>query len=275
MRRPPEIVIEAGRTERHYWRDLWRFRDLFVLLTWRDILVRYKQTVLGASWAILKPLLTALVFTIVFGLLAKLPSDGVPYPLLVACALLPWQFFATAISDASNSLTGNAGMISKVYFPRLLIPASAVTVGLIDMLASGLVLVGMMAWYGVAPNWRILALPLFAGLAFAMAMGAGLWFAALNVKYRDVRFLVPFVVQFGLYLSPVGFSSLLVPEGWRAVYALNPMVGVIEGFRWALLGTDKPIYWTGMAISFGFALTLTASGVWFFRHTEKSFADII
>lgn len=236
METQSELVIEAGKTERHYWKDLWRYRELFYFLAWRDILVRYKQTAIGIAWALIRPLLTTIVFVFVFGKLAKLPSDGVPYAVLVFVALLPWQFFANAFVEAGNSLISNANMISKVYFPRLVVPASAVIGGLVDFLISGVMLAGLMLWYDVAPDWRIMTLPLFLAIAVVAAMGAGLWIAALNVKYRDFRYIVPFVVQFGLYASPVGFSSAIVPEQWRLLYSLNPMVGVIDGFRWAILG---------------------------------------
>ena len=269
------LVIEAGRTERHYWRDLWRYRELFFFLAWRDILVRYKQTVIGMLWALGRPLLTMLVFTLVFGKLAKLPSGGVPYPILVFAALLPWQFFASAFTGAGESLVGNAGMISKVYFPRLVIPASAVIVSFVDFLISSVILVALMIWYGYAPDLRILALPLFILVAFAAAMGAGLWIAALNVKYRDFRIIVPFVVQFGLYISPVGFSSSIVPEHWRLLYSVNPMVGVIDGFRWAILGGDTALYWPGFLLSLALVALIFASGIVYFRKTEKTFADVI
>ena len=269
------LVIEAGRAERHYWRDLWRFRELFFFLAWRDILVRYKQTTIGIVWALGRPLMTMLAFTLVFSKLAKLPSEGVPYPILVFAALLPWQFFASSFSGAGDSLISNAGMISKVYFPRLVIPASAVIVSFVDFLISGIILVGLMIWYGFAPNMRMLALPLFIFVAFAAAMGAGLWIAALNVKYRDFRIIVPFVVQFGLYISPVGFSSNIVPEQWRLLYSLNPMVGVIEGFRWAILGGNTQLYWPGFLLSLFLVLVMLVTGIIYFRKTEKTFADVI
>ncbi|MBI5007629.1 MAG: ABC transporter permease [Nitrosomonadales bacterium] len=275
MNHQNELVIEAGRTERHYWRDLWRYRELFFFLAWRDVLVRYKQTTFGLVWALGRPLMTMLVFTLVFSKLANLPSDGVPYPLLIFAALLPWQFFAGSFSGAGDSLISNAGMISKVYFPRLVIPASAVIVSFVDFLLSVIVLAGLMAWYGFAPNLRILALPLFIFLAFAAAMGAGLWIAALNVKYRDFRIVVPFVVQVGLYISPVGFSSAIVPEQWRLLYSLNPMVGVIDGFRWAILGGDTQLYWPGFMLSLSLIVLILVTGIVYFRKTEKTFADVI
>ncbi len=269
------LVIEAGRTEKHYWLDLWRYRELFYFLAWRDILVRYKQTVIGVAWALIRPFLTMVVFTVVFGKLAKLPSEGVPYPILVFAAMLPWQFFSNALSEASNSLVGNANLISKVYFPRLIIPASSVITSFVDFLISGAILVGLMAWYRFVPDWRIITLPLFIGIAFAAAMGAGLWLTALNVKYRDFRYIVPFIVQFGLYVSPVGFSSSIVPGRWRLLYSLNPMVGVIDGFRWALLGSESKIFMPGFILSMAIVAALLITGILYFRKTEKSFADVI
>jgi lipopolysaccharide transport system permease protein len=270
-----QLIIEAGRAERHYWKDLWRYRELFYFLAWRDILVRYKQTVIGFAWALLRPFLTMVVFTLVFGKLAKLPSDNVPYPILVFAALLPWQFFSNALAEAGNSLVGNANMISKVYFPRLVVPASAVIVSFVDFLISAMILVGLMIWYGFMPDWRILTLPIFVLLAFAAAMGAGLWIAALNVKYRDIRYIVPFMVQFGLYISPVGFSSSIVPEQWRLLYSINPMVGVIDGFRWAILGGNAQLYWPGFWLSLFLVVTILLTGIQYFRKTERSFADVI
>ncbi len=269
------LVIEAGRTEHHYWRDLWRYRELFYFLAWRDILVRYKQTAIGVAWALIRPLLTMIILTIVFGKLAKLPSDGVPYPILVFAAMLPWQFFANAFSEAGNSLIGNANMISKIYFPRLVIPGSAVIVSFVDFLISGAILVALMLWYGFVPDWRILTLPLFILIAFAAAMGTGLWMAALNVKYRDFRYIIPFVVQFGLYISPVGFSSNVIPQQWRLLYSLNPMVGVIDGFRWAILGGNAQLYWPGFTVSLCLVGLVFVTGIMYFRKTEKSFADVI
>ncbi|MBH8561062.1 ABC transporter permease [Nostoc sp. CENA67] len=268
------LVIEAGRSERQYWQDLWRYRELFYFLAWRDILVRYKQTAIGIAWALIRPFLTMVVFTVVFGKLAKLPSP-VPYPILVFAAMLPWQFFSGALSECSNSLISNANLISKVYFPRLIVPISAVIVSFVDFMVSGIILLGLMAWYNFVPDWRILTLPLFIGIAFAASMGVGLWLAALNVEYRDFRYIVPFIVQFGLYISPVGFSSSVVPEQWRLLYSVNPMVGVIDGFRWAILGGDATIYWPGFAISLVLVILLLVSGIWYFRKTERTFADII
>jgi lipopolysaccharide transport system permease protein len=270
-----ELVIEAGRTEGQYWQDLWQYRELFYFLAWRDILVRYKQTAIGIAWALIRPFLTMVVFTIVFGKLAKLPSEGVPYPILVFSAMLPWQFFANALSESSSSLIANANLISKVYFPRLIVPASAVIVSFVDFMISGMILLGLMAWYNFVPGWRIITLPLFILIAFAASMGVGLWMAALNVEYRDFRYVVPFVVQFGLYISPVGFSSSIVPQQWRLLYSLNPMVGVIDGFRWAILGNQYTIYWPGFVLSTGLVGLLLISGIWYFRRMERTFADVI
>ncbi|MEH2295126.1 ABC transporter permease [Nostoc sp.] len=270
-----ELVIEAGRTDHQYWKDIWRYRELFYFLAWRDILVRYKQTAIGIAWALIRPFLTMVVFTIVFGQLAKLPSQGVPYPILVFSAMLPWQFFANSLSECSNSLIGNANLISKVYFPRLIIPTSAVVVSFVDFLISGMILLGLMAWYNFVPSWRILTLPLFIAIAFTASMGAGLWFASLNVKYRDFRYIVPFIVQFGLYISPVGFSSSVVPEKWRLLYSLNPIVGVIDGFRWAILGGESKLYLSGFLLSLGLVILLFISGIWYFRKVERTFADVI
>jgi lipopolysaccharide transport system permease protein len=269
------LVIEAGRAERQYWKDIWRYRELFYFLAWRDILVRYKQTVIGIAWALIRPFLTMVVFTVVFGNIAKLPSGGAPYPILVFAAMLPWQFFANALSESSNSLISNSNLISKVYFPRMIVPTSAVIVSFVDFMISGIILLGLMAWYNFVPDWRILTLPLFILIAFAAAMGAGLWLAALNVEYRDFRYVVPFIVQFGLYISPVGFSSSVVPEKWRLIYSLNPMVGVIDGFRWAILGGSSSIYLPGFALSLGLVVLMLISGIWYFRRTERTFADVI
>ena len=269
-----EITIEAGRAERQYWRDLWRYRELFYFLAWRDILVRYKQTVIGISWAVIRPLLTMMVLSFIFGRLAKMPSGGVPYPILVFCGMLPWQFFATAFAESGNSLVTNSGMISKVYFPRLVVPASSVITSFVDFLISAVLLALIMAYYRFLPGPSIVALPAFVLLAFATAFGSGLWISALMVRYRDFRYIVPFVVQFGLYISPVGFSSEVVPEEWRLLYSINPMVGVIDGFRWAILGQTN-IYWPGFYVSIAGVILLIMSGIWYFRKTERTFADVI
>ncbi|MFN9598799.1 MAG: ABC transporter permease [Dolichospermum sp.] len=271
----PELVIEAGRTEKQYWQDLWRYRELFYFLAWRDILVRYKQTAIGIAWALIRPFLTMVVFTVVFGQLAKLPSEGAPYPILVFSAMLPWQFFSNSLSECSNSLITNANLLSKVYFPRLVVPTSAVVVSFVDFMISGMILLALMAWYNFVPTWRILTLPLFITVAFAASMGAGLWLASLNVQYRDFRFIVPFIVQFGLYISPVGFSSSIVPQQWRFIYSLNPMVGVIDGFRWAILGGNSHLYLPGFILSMALVFLLLVSGIWYFRKMERTFADVI
>ena len=270
-----KVTIEAGRTERHYWEDVWRYRELFYFLAWRDLLVRYKQTVIGVAWAVLRPLLTMLALTLVFGKLAKMPSGGVPYPLLVFAALLPWQFFASSFSEAGNSLISNSNMISKVYFPRIAIPASSIIVSFVDFLISLSLLAAIMLWYGFMPDMRILLLPVFTLIAIAASFGGGLWIAALNVKYRDFRYVIPFVVQFGLYVSPVGFSSSVVPERWRLIYSLNPMVGVIDGFRWAILGGESQLYLPGFLLSIAMVIIVLATGIIYFRKTEKIFADVI
>ena len=269
-----ELIIEAGRSEKQYWQDLWKYRELFYFLAWRDILVRYKQTAIGIFWALIRPFLTMVVFTIVFGNLAKLPSSA-PYPILVFAAMLPWQFFSNALTECSNSLINNANLVSKIYFPRLIVPTSSVIVSFVDFLISGMILLALMAWYNFVPSWRILTLPAFIIIAFAASMGAGLWLAALNVKYRDFRYIVPFIAQFGLYISPVGFSSSIVPEKWRLLYSINPMVGVIDCFRWAILGGEAQIYLPGFILSTVLVVLLFISGIWYFRKTERSFADVI
>jgi lipopolysaccharide transport system permease protein len=271
-----DLVIEPGRTERNYWSDLWRYRELFYFLAWRDILVRYKQTVIGIAWALIRPFLTMLIFTFVFNRVAKLTAPGdVPYALLVFAAMLPWQFFSTALSESSNSLIGNANLISKVYFPRLIVPASSVITSFVDFLITLALMALMMLWYGFWPDWRLLTLPLFIALAFAAAFGSGLWLCALNVKYRDFRYIVPFIVQFGLYVSPVGFSSSIVPERLQLIYACNPMVGVIEGFRWSLLQGKTPLPILSLIVSIIITLLLCLTGIRYFRQTEKTFADVI
>lgn len=270
-----EIVIEPGMGIRHYWRDLWRYRELFYFMAWRDILVRYKQTTIGIAWSVIRPFLTMMAFTLVFSKLAKLPSDGVPYPILVYAAMLPWQFFANSLSEASNSLIDNANLLTKVYFPRLIVPTSSVIVSLVDFCISLAILAILMLWYGFAPDWRILSIPLFFVLAFIASFGFSLWLSALNVKYRDFRYVVPFIVQFGLYISPIGFSSAIVPEKWRLLYSLNPMVGVIDGFRWGLLGGNSQIYWNGLLVSGSVSLVIFGLGLRYFRNMERNFADVI
>ncbi len=270
-----ELVIEPNRLALHYWRDVWRYRELFWFLTWRDILVRYKQTTIGVAWGVIRPLVTMIAFTVVFGVLAKLPSEGVPYPLLVFAAMLPWNFCANALSESSGSLIGNANLLTKIYFPRIIIPVSSIIVSLIDFVISLVIMAGIMLWYGYLPDWRIVTLPIFLLLAFLPVAGAGLWFAALNVKYRDFRYVVPFLLQFGLYVSPVGFTSSIVPEKWRLLYALNPMVGVIDGFRWALLNGSVELSWQGIFLSAMLSVSLLVTGLWYFRKTERILADVI
>jgi lipopolysaccharide transport system permease protein len=275
-----DLWIEAGHAEKHYWRDIWRYRELFFILAWRDVAVRYKQTVAGASWAIFQPLISMLIMTVLFKKVANLPSVGdAPYAVMVFAALLPWQFFANALTNASQSLVGNANMISKVYFPRIIVPASAVMVSLADFFISFIILGGLMAWFQFWPTWRMLTLPLFVGLAIFASMGPGLLITALTVKFRDFRFLVPFIVQFGLFVSPVGYSAESVRqnigEGWYLVYSLNPLVGVIEGFRWAILGGTAQFFTVGTGLSFLVAAILFFAGIRYFRKTERSFADVI
>jgi lipopolysaccharide transport system permease protein len=270
-----ELVIEAGGRDRNYWRDLWYYRELFRVLAWRDISVRYKQTVIGVAWAVIRPFLTVVVFTIVFGKLAKLPSPGAPYPLLVLAGTLPWMLFSTALTDASNSLVSNANLISKVYFPRLIIPSAAVMVSLVDFLVSFAMLIALMAWYRYLPGPEFLLLPLFVGLAFVASLGPSLWVTAMNVKYRDFRYVIPFIVQLGLYVSPVGFSSAVVSDHWRLLYSINPMVGVIDGFRWCIFGSQSKLYLPGFFLSIVITFVMLWFGVQRFRKMEKSFADLI
>jgi lipopolysaccharide transport system permease protein len=270
-----ELVIEPGRTEKNYWSDLWRYRELFYILAWRDISVRYKQTAIGVIWAILRPFIAMVIFTVVFGRIAKLPSNGIPYPILVFAAMLPWQFFANSLSEASNSLVANTNLISKVYFPRLIIPAGAVITSLVDFLVSAVLLGALMIWFRFMPDWRLLTLPLFTLMAFLAALGPGLFLTALNVKYRDFRYVIPFIVQFGLFVSPVGFSSDVIPENWRLIYSLNPIVGVIDGFRWAICRGESQIYIPGFILSLTVIALFLWLGFWYFRKTEKGFADVI
>lgn len=271
-----EIVIEAGRTEQNYWRDLWRYRELFLILAWRDTAVRYKQTVIGVLWVVLRPFLTMVVFTIVFGRIARLPSEGTaPYAIMVFAGMLPWQFFATSLSESSGSLVANANLITKVYFPRLILPASSVITCFIDFLVSFVILAGLMIYYQFPPSWNLLLLPLFLLLAFLASFGVGVYLTALNVKYRDFRYVIPFLVQFGLYLSPVGFSSNVIPEHYRLWYSLNPMVGVIDGFRWCILGGESLVHWPAFWLSTAIALGVLGVALHHFRKMEKTFADII
>jgi lipopolysaccharide transport system permease protein len=270
-----ELIIEAGRTEGQYWRDLWRYRELFYFLAWRDMLVRYKQTVVGVAWSLIRPLLTMLVLTVVFGKLGKMPSGGKPYPLLVLCGMLPWQFFSAAMSEGGNSLVMNSNLISKVYFPRIVILVSSVLTSFVDFVISAVFLVFLMIWFRYLPSVAVLLLPLFVLMMFGLSLGVGLWIAALMVKYRDFRFIVPFIVQFGLYVSPVGFQSSVVPQNYRLLFALNPMVGIIDGFRWCLLGAHDSFYWAGVAFAAIEVVVLLISGVLYFRKTEQTFADVI
>jgi lipopolysaccharide transport system permease protein len=273
-------IIEPGHIERQYWRDLWHYRELFYVLAWRDISVRYKQTAIGVIWAVLRPLIATIIFTVVFGKIAKIPADGVPYPLLVMAAMLPWQFFSTSLAESSQSLVTNSNLISKVYFPRMIIPAGAVVTALVDLLITfGLFLI-LMLWYHFLPTWRFVALPFLLIMAFVAALGPGLLLTALNVKYRDFRYIIPFIVQIGMYISPVGFPSTAVTlsEKWKWLswlYSLNPMVGVIDGFRWALLDGKGGIAPLSFALSLAVTLFFALLGVWYFRRTERTFADVI
>ncbi len=270
-----DLVIEAGKTERHYWRDLWSYRELLWFLAWRDILLRYKQTVFGVLWTVVQPVLSMIVFSVVFGRLAKLPSDGVPYPLLVYSAMMPWTFFSETFASTSSSLVGNSGLISKVYFPRLVIPLSRVVVGFVDLMVASVIYVVLMIYYRTPFSYRLLALPGLLLLAALCSMGVGLFVSSMNVKYRDFRYVVPFAVRFGLYVSPVGFSSSVVADQWRFLYSLNPMVGVIDGFRWALLGGQTALYVPGFVLSIVIASGVAAGGIVYFRATERHFADVI
>lgn len=270
-----ELLIEPKKTAAGFLEELWAYRELFFYLAWRDILVRYKQTAIGIAWSVLRPLLTMIVLTIVFGKVAKLPSGGVPYPILVFAAMLPWQFFSNTLSESANSLISNAQMVSKVYFPRLIIPTTSMVVSLVDFVISFVILMALMLWYGFYPDWRMLVLPALLLIAVITSLGIGYLVSALNVKYRDFRYIIPFVVQFGLYISPVGFSSDVIPEKWRLLYSINPMVGVIDGFRWAILGGDVHIYLPGFLLSVGLGLLLFIVGIRFFLRSERSFADLI
>ncbi|MDO8541036.1 MAG: ABC transporter permease [Opitutaceae bacterium] len=270
----PELVLEAGRSDSHYWRDLWRYRELLGFLAWRDIKVRYKQTVLGVAWALVQPLITMVLFTFVFGKLAGMPSGGVPYPLVVLAGLLPWQLFSAAFSGSSGSLVSNANLVSKIYFPRLVVPLSALAVALVDF---GIVvaLYGVVsAWFGVWPTWRVALLPVFMFVALLIALGAGLWLTALTVRYRDFRFIVPFLLQVGVFVTPVGYRTDNLPN-WRELLALNPLTGVVDAFRWCLLGDGVQFKLQLFGTSLLVALLLLATGLWYFRKTERTFADAI
>jgi lipopolysaccharide transport system permease protein len=268
-------VIEAGSVERQYWRDIWRYRELLFFMAWRDILVRYKQTVVGVAWAVLKPLLTTFVFTFIFQGIAGMDSGPVPYALLVMAGMMPWNFFSVAVTESGNSLVSNAGMVSKVYFPRLIVPAASLLPSFVDLLISGVILAAMMAWYGVVPGWQIVFLPFFLLVAAGVAFGAGVWLSALMVRYRDVRFIIPFAVQLGFFVSGVAVASDQIPDKWRFWYSLNPMVGVIDGFRWALLGHGQSVYWPAFAVSIVSVVLLVILGIVYFRRTERGFADVI
>jgi homopolymeric O-antigen transport system permease protein len=271
-----ETVIEAGGTERNYWTDLWRYRELFQVLAWRDLAVRYKQTIIGVAWIVVRPVLTVAVFTVIFGRVAKLPSDGsAPYALMVFAGMLPWTFFSTGLADASDSLVANASLVTKVYFPRVIMPTATLLVAFVDFLVTLAMLPGLMAWYHFWPDSRIALLPLFMMFVFMVSLGPSLWITALNVKYRDFRYVIPFLVQFGLYISPVGFSSSIVPERWRLAYSINPMVAVIDGFRWCLLGGRTIIHVPPMTLGIVVSLALSWFGIRQFRKMEKSFADLI
>jgi len=270
------LVLEPGRAERHYWMDLWHYRELFAILAWRDVAVRYKQTVIGVLWAIIRPFLTMVVFTVIFGKVANLPSDGAaPYAVMVYAGMLPWFLFSSILSEASNSLVSNANLISKVYFPRLVVPSASAVVALVDFTVSFIILAGIMLWYGFMPGWQIVFLPVFIILAILASLGPALWITALNVKYRDFRYIIPFIVQFGLYVSPVGFSSSVVPDQWRLLYSLNPVVGVIDGFRWCLLGGESDLYLPGFLLSLCVVVFFLWFGIRYFRKTEKTFADMV
>ena len=270
------LILEAGRADRQYWQDIWRYRGLLYILAWRDVAVRYKQTVVGFAWAFIRPFLTMVVFTIVFGHVAKLPTtNDIPYALVVIGGLLPWTLFSSVLGEAASSVLSNANLISKVYFPRMIVPLATVLVVLIDFAVSLSILAGVMIWYGIAPGWQILLLPAFVVLALLASLGPAIWAAAIVVKYRDFRFVIPFVLQFGLYLSPVGFQTTIVPERWRLLYSLNPMVGIIDGFRWSIIGGESPIYLPGFVLSLAVVAFFLWLGIHTFRRIERGFADLI
>jgi lipopolysaccharide transport system permease protein len=270
-----EIVITPGKTMKNYWKELMSFRELFFILAWRDITVRYKQTVLGIMWTILRPILTMIVLTIVFSKIAKLPSEGVPYPLLVLVGMIPWQLFSSALSESSNSLISNASLLTKVYFPRIILPSSTIIATLVDFVISMILVFILMIYYNQIPSYRIIFMPFFLLLVLISSLGIGFFVASVNVKYRDFRYIVPFFVQFGLYITPVGFTSQIVSENWKLYYYLNPMAGAIDGFRWALLSNQSVIYLPGLLLSFTISILCLIFGIWYFRKTEKKFADLI
>jgi lipopolysaccharide transport system permease protein len=270
----PVIVLEAGRASAHYWRDLWRYRELAVFLAWRDIKVRYKQAALGVAWAVIQPAVQTILLTFVFGKIAKMGDGGLPYPLIVLCGLLPWQLFTGAFNGAGNSLVGNSHLISKVYFPRLIVPVSSLAVSLIDFGVMLVIALPVLWIFGPSPGWQLLLLPLFVVLALGIALGAGLWITALTVRFRDFRFITPFILQIGLFVTPVGFRTDILPS-WRDLLALNPLSGVVDGMRWCLLGGRTSLYLPGLAISIAVAAILISTGIWYFRRVERQFADVI
>lgn len=270
------LVLEPGRAERNYWGDLWAYRELFLVLAWRDLAVRYKQTAIGIAWAVVRPVLTMLIFTVLFSRVAKLPTEGhAPYPVMVFAGMLPWILFSTILGEAAASLVANANLIGKIYFPRLIVPSATILVALVDFAITLVLLFAMMLWYRFLPDWRALLLPLFVVLAVLASLGPALWMTALNVKYRDFRYIIPFILQFGLYVSPVGFSSSVVPVKWRLLYSLNPIVGVIDGFRWCLLGGSASLYLPGFVLSVAVTVGFLLLGIWYFRKTERTFADLL
>lgn len=278
IREPVEIpveplVLEPGGADKRFWRDLWHYRDLLVFLAWRDIAVRYRQTLVGVAWAILQPAVTMVLFTVVFGRIANLESGGAPYPLMVLAGLIPWQLFSAALTGAGDSLVANSGLVTKVYFPRVIIPMAAVAVAVVNALVALGLLAFLMPWYGVIPTWRLVALPPLLVLTALLGLGGGLVTASLGVRYRDVRFVLPFVVQCGFFAAPVGYSTAVVPESWRLVFALNPMVGVMEGFRWSILGKSVPELGATVGISVASAILLLVAGRWAFRAVERDAAD--
>lgn len=269
-----KVIIEPGRSAKNYWHDIWRYRELMYFLAWRDIAVRYKQTVIGVAWALIKPALAMVIF-VAFRRMVGISASEVPEPILVFAAVLPWQCFASALTDSAGSLVSNANLISKVYFPRLIVPGAAMVTSLVDFLVSlGLLLV-LMLWYAFLPGWQVVILPLFLLLGFGLSFGLGLFLAALNVEYRDFRFVIPFMIQFGVFISPIAFSTSNVPESWRTLYALNPMVGVIDGFRWCILGGHTPLDPQTVGLSVVVTMSFLLLGVWYFRRMERGFADVI